>query len=630
MSEDNSAPWLSGITGEDAKKLIESNSPIIRVVAGPGTGKTTCLESRTQRLVERDRIDPAKIFVGTFTRAITKKTKKKLDPRVKVSTIHSLAYELLRENPVACKGMQLRFLLEYETDVMLYDIEDDIPYAGSIHDRRRMLKQLQASRANHEKMPDVQFGGAVERWLRKHRAMLIGDVVHFCVQGLESKDILPGLFDHVVIDEYQDLTALEQELVNHIWSKSGTLLVMGDDNQSIYSFRFNHPKGIEDFRTLWPQCEDLAFNHNYRNGKSIVKIANLMMAEAGRENKPMIPTRENIGDLRPVHWPTLDDEIKGLARYIHSSADDSFLILVPRRFIGYRLVDSIGNNAKTAFSEQILEHPVAQESFALASLLADPGDFAAARTYLGYSSINHNHALNYNADAYSKIASDSGGHDLICQIASDEILVSGIGQKHIKSQAKKAERLIKRSLPPDEIIDCVFDDTSASNERDAKKRHWLMKNLQELRATAHEMLDDQSQLDLPKVINALRYRIATRLPLRELEKPRVNIMTLHSAKGLEADHVIISGIVDQFMPGDTKNMQEREEQRRLLYVAVTRAQDSLIISWPRRVLLKDIRGNRGRIDQIRSYEGERWVTTSRSSILPRGLTNVMEGHDALG
>lgn len=629
MSEDSSTPWLSGITGKDAKKLIESNSPVIRVVAGPGSGKTTCLKSRIQRLVEGDEIDPARIFVGTFTRAITKETKSKLDSRVKVLTMHSLAYELLRKNPVARQEMQLRFLLEYETDVMLYDIKNDISLTGTIRELRDMLKLFQSNRANHEEIFDAQFGGAVERWLRKHRAMLIGDVVHLCVQGLESKDILPGLFDHVVIDEYQDLTALEQELVNNIWSKSGALVVMGDNNQSIYSFRFNHPKGIEDFRTTWPQCEDFTFNDNRRNSSSIVKIANLMMAEAGRGNEPMIPVRENVGELKAVQWETLDDEIKGLASHIRSRANDSFLVLVPRRFIGYRLAIGIGDDAKTTFSEQILEHPVAQESFALASLLADSDDFAAARTYLGYGNTNYHHAPSYNADAYSKISPNAGGHDLIYKIVSGEISVPGTGQSYIKNQAKKAKQLITRSLSPDEIIDYAFDNAYASNESDLEKRHLLVDNLQELRAAAHEILDDQSRPDLSKVINALRYRIATRLPLRksESEKPRVNIMTLHSAKGLEADHVIISGIVDQFMPGNTKDIQKREEYRRLLYVAVTRARDSLIISWPRRILFKDIRGNRGRIEQIRTYGGDRWVTTGRSSMLPRGLTNVIDGHD---
>lgn len=631
MSEDNTTPWLSGIIGKDAKKMIESNSPVIRVIAGPGSGKTTCLKKYIQRLKEKNKIDPVQIFVGTFTRTITRETKSKLDPQIKVSTIHALAYELLRKNPVACQNMQLRFLLEYETNVMLYDIKNEVSHAGSIHDRRRMLKQLQASRANYEKIPDAQFGGAVERWLRKHRAMLIGDVIHLCVQGLANKNILPGLFDYVVIDEYQDLTALEQELVNHIWSESGALVVMGDDNQSIYSFRFNHPNGIKDFHLTWPQCENLMFDNNHRSGKSIVNIANLMMAEAGCENKPMIPTRKNIGELKTIYWQTLDDEIKGLASHVCSRADDSFLILVPRRFIGYRLSEEIGDNAKTTFSEQILEHPVAQESFALASLLANSDDFAATRAYLGYDSTNHNHASNYNSDAYSRISSNSGGHDLICKIANGEILVQGAGKKHIKAQAKKAKELIKRFLSPDKIIDHVFNDVNANNENDAEKRRWLTKDLQKIRTAAHEILNDQSQLDFSKVINTLRYKIATRLPLHEFEseKSRVNIMTLHSVKGLEADHVIISGIVDQFIPGDTKNVQEREEQRRLLYVAVTRARNNLIISWPRRILLKDVSGNTGRIDQIRSYAGERWIDTSRSSLFPRGLTNGMDGYDEL-
>ena len=318
-----------------------------------------------------------------------------------------------------------------------------------------------------------------------------------------------------------------------------------------------------------------------------------------------------------------------MASLVRSRTNDSFLVLVPRRFIGYRLADCIGDDAKTVFSEQILEHSVVQESFSLASLLADPSDFAAARTYLGYGYQNCSHAPCYNAAAYGTIQSDVGGHDLMCKIASGEIPVSGTGKKYIIKQAKQAEQLIMRSLSPSEIIDCVFDDKYASNEDDLEKHRWLVDNLQEIRAAAHEILDELPQHDLSKVINTLRYRIATKLPLCESESeiPRVNIMTLHSAKGLEADHVIISGLADQFMPGTAENMQKREEYRRLLYVAITRARDSLIISWPRKILYNDVRGNRGRIDQIRTRAGVKWVITSRSSLLPQGLIGVIDGRD---
>ena len=228
--------------------------------------------------------------------------------------------------------------------------------------------------------------------------MLMGEVVHLCVVGLESQDIPAGLFDYVVIDEYQDLTASEQELVRLIWSGDGALTVMGDNDQSIYGFRFNQPAGIADFHQDWPECKDLTFNDNRRCGARILQIANLMMAEAGSTKPPMTSKSARAGELRAIHWPTLDDEINGLAAYIRARADESFLVLVPRRFIGYRLADAIGEDAKTAFSEQILEHSIAQESFAAASLLADPEDYVAARAYLGFHGTKHEHAMRRNAD----------------------------------------------------------------------------------------------------------------------------------------------------------------------------------------------------------------------------------------
>ncbi|MYL10865.1 MAG: ATP-dependent helicase, partial [Cenarchaeum sp. SB0669_bin_11] len=608
MSEDNSVPWLSGITDDNARRLIESDSPIIRVVAGPGSGKTTCLERRIQRLIKKDRVDPKKVFVGTFTRAITKELRDKLDPQIKVSTIHSLAFELLREYPAACQGMQLRFLLQYEEDVLLYDIKDAVPNVGSIHDYRKELKNLQASRSKREEVPNARFGEAVRRWLRRHRAMLIGETVYLCVVGLESKDIQSKLYDYVVIDEYQDLTAAEQELVQYIWSETGALTVMGDDDQSIYGFRFNHPGGIQEFHTSWPQCEDLTLANNYRCGECILHISNLMMAEANSAKQPMVLKNNYAGKLNAVHWDTLDDEIAGLAKHIRDHAQESFLVLVPRRFIGYRLAEAIGADASTAFTEEILEHPVAQESFATASLLADPEDFVAARTYLSYHGTKHEYASRRNADAYSKIPTDVGGHDLIYGIANGKISVSGHGKSHIKGRAAKAVELFQRSLTADEIIDISFKEELAESESNEEKRRWLIDDLQELRSTAHELLDLQDHPDLSKVMATLRHRIATRVPLRdsELAEPRVKIMTLHSAKGLEADNIIISGVADEILPGIVTDQEDYEEKRRLLYVAVTRARDSLIISWPRRIQLNDLATNAGRRNgNIVTYNGVR-------------------------
>ena len=269
---------------------------------GPGSGKTTCLRRRIQRLVQKDGIDPKTVFVGTFTRAIASELKEALGTEVRVSTLHALAYDFLRRYPVACQGMRLRFLLRYEEDALLYDVEDDAVSIGDIRRRRDALRQLQASRSQRTLYANARFDGAVRGWLKRHGAMLVGEVVHLCVVGLESEDIPSGEFDYVVIDEYQDLTAAEQELVRLVWSGAGALTVMGDNDQSIYSFRFNHPEGIADFHQAWPQCRDLTFVHNRRCGERILDIANLMMAEAGSTKPPMIrKSKRGLASLKPFN-----------------------------------------------------------------------------------------------------------------------------------------------------------------------------------------------------------------------------------------------------------------------------------------------------------------------------------------
>jgi DNA helicase-2/ATP-dependent DNA helicase PcrA len=131
--------WLDGIEGEHLPRLIESRAKVIRVVAGPGSGKTTGLKRRIQRLVQGDRVDPDRIFVGTFTRAIATDLQQALGEDLEVSTLHSLAYKLLRENQQAMGDRKLRFLLEFEEEAMLFDVGREV--GGNQQDRGRDLRR---------------------------------------------------------------------------------------------------------------------------------------------------------------------------------------------------------------------------------------------------------------------------------------------------------------------------------------------------------------------------------------------------------------------------------------------------------------------------------------------------------
>ena len=238
--------------------------------------------------------------------------------------------------------------------------------------------------------------------------------------------------------------------------------------------------------------------------------------------------------------------------------------------------------------------------------------------------------------AYSNLLSDVslavGGRELLRKIVDEEIKVTGRGQKNIKKRAKKAIELIDRNLEPRQVIDYVFDPARAESEKkDDDKQLQLRDSLEKLRAAAHKLLEEQDSPDLGEILNVLGYRIATRAPLvPDDEEPRVKIMTIHSAKGLEEDNIVIAGVVDQLIPGLAIENEEKEEQRRLLYVAVTRAKDSLIVSWPKHIspprLMSD---NGGRDYPIEWHNGIIGVGTKNSGFIPVGITDPIPGADWL-
>jgi DNA helicase-2/ATP-dependent DNA helicase PcrA len=235
--------WLQGIRGDHARRLIESQSTVVKVVAGPGAGKTTCLQKRIVRLVDERGVARNDIFVGTFTRVIRNALRDALanptpgseagEPGPVVATLHSHAAQLLREYKHAIAGRNFRFLLEHESTVMLYDIASDVPDFGSRDAREDELRNLQAQWARRRTLADARFAGAVDRWLRAHGGMLVGEVVPIATNALQAGDIDPKRFEHVFIDEYQDLTECEQAFVDLLVADGGSVVVLGDDDQSI-------------------------------------------------------------------------------------------------------------------------------------------------------------------------------------------------------------------------------------------------------------------------------------------------------------------------------------------------------------------------------------------------------------
>lgn len=631
-------PWLEGLEGEDVPRLIQSDSSKIRVVAGPGSGKTTGLKRRVQRLLQTEDTDPESIFVGTFTRAITEDLEEDLteyaEQGVTVSTLHSHALQLLRENPGVLAGRVLRFLLEYEQQAMLYDVRERTGDERDIYELEDHLRRLQAANSKRRTFDDAEFSGAVRRWLREHESMLISEVVPIVTRALEGQDLPQGRFDHVVIDEYQDLTRCEQVMVELIWSGEGSLVVLGDDLQSIYDFRYNHPDGISSFLERHPDLEDISIEENRRSGREIVYMANLIMQEAGADRDPMRSTRQLDGQTTLVHWPSVQHEVEGVAEYIQHRQDQDFLVLVPRKFIGYRLRDAIGEpDARTHFREEVLETPLAEARFALATVLADPEDRVGVRTWLG-AHWDSGRGGERNAPAYLSVF-DPGlsAPELIDSIASGARNPSGDGQKNVSLRAQLLLEELEDA--PENIrdqLDYLFDPSLSLELDDEDDAARAARDLETLREGAHEVREEIENPTLQQVLEWIRYRIVTRVPLADPDdQARVRIMTLHSVKGLEADVIVVAGAADEMIPGPDQDPEERAEQRRLLYVAITRARNELLISWPHRVRYGDARQNRVRLNwgDIERWRAKTYFPAHRTSLLPDGGPQPSTGQEWL-
>lgn len=279
------------------------------------------------------------------------------------------------------------------------------------------------------------------------------------------------------------------------------------------------------------------------------------------------------------------DEIKGLAAHLIARRDEKFLVLVPRQFIGYGLQALIGDDASTSFNEGVLNEHVVRDRFALAALLAPPDDQVAVRAWIAFKETLPEPAPNRNAVAVASLT-NSGyvGGSLLEAIADGRAVPAGEGRDNVKARAA-AFIAVRAALPPtlESAIKWLFDPGLAEALDDAEHKAKAAGDLKLLRdAALRYAAKEGATLEL--ILDQLRYRIATRLPLLDDEvETRIRIMTLHGSKGLEADTIIVAGLADEILPGIDEEDAAIAEQRRLLYVAVTRAKKRLVLSRPKTI-----------------------------------------------
>lgn len=600
----------------------------MRVLAGPGTGKSYALQRKAMRLLEEG-VDPRRILVVTFTNVAADSLKKDMqDMKVEGSdliqarTLHSLCFQILaKEEIFKITNRVARPLMAFEEDLLLEDLKE--VFDGKRKTKALLIAYESAFARQQEDTPgaivnttDRDFKAQIQGWLGSHKAILIGELIPITHQYLSTNPTAEELsaFDYVLVDEYQDLNKAEQSLID-LLAKKAELVVIGDEDQSIYSFKHAHPDGIIQMPDRYAKTEDVTLQVCRRCPTKVVALANELMGyELGKTHKKLEPLAGNgEGEVYNIQWESVEKETIGVAKVIKDLVDDQenginaedILILSPRRKLAYFLRDELKKHkvqTRTFFQEDALDDDTAKYAYSLMNYIAYPEDRVALRAVLGVESPLET--------TYKKIlqkASELGAtpKEVITKIISGEIVVARVTTTHpiiTRFLAAEKARLDLEGKTVNEVLEYILDPSLVAD--------------MEVLVSLIETITIPEGMTIQSFFDKVRDRIIS--PEVTQDEGYVRIMSLHKSKGLTAKAVIVLGCVSGLIPfikdkddlleaGDTAEIErQHEENRRLFFVAITRAKKYLMFSSFRDVefamakqLTVDLRltGDRSRLPQ---------------------------------
>lgn len=581
--------WSQGLeVGSPAFEIAASENPKVRVVAGPGAGKSFAMKRRVARLLEAGS-DPRSILPVTFTRVAAEDLHRELVgmevegcDQLRGTTLHSLALRtLMRNHVLAATGRIPRPLNNFE----MKPLEVDLGAHGGLREVRKKVRAYESAwaRLQHDEpgfaqsAEDLAFANDLVQWLLFHEAMLIGEVIPRFYEYLRSNPAAPERteYTHILVDEYQDLNKAEQ-LVIELLSDNADVCIVGDDDQSIYSFKHAHPEGIREWVEINADAEDLTLVECRRCPTRVVDMANSLIAHNQMRPEPrqLVPRAKNgEGDVRIVQYVTLDGEIEGVVTTITEMIESGtlpgdILVLAQRGAIGTPIFERLIDEeipVRSYYAEAELDSDEAQRRFALLKLFVNRNDRVALRWLLGLDSYN------WRAPYYRRIrercdADNSSPWQVLSDVADGNYTIPHVGPlvarfMDVRNQLGELEQC------PDvrAVIDQIFPDG--------------FEGTRELRDVSLAVLDELEEENRVRFLSELVSAIATPEVPSEIED--VRIMSLHKSKGLSAPVTIIAGCVEGLLPMRPDSSQSAqakaaylEEQRRLFYVGISRVKAS--------------------------------------------------------
>jgi len=595
--------WAKNLSQEQINAASHIGTHAL-LLSGPGTGKTRTITHRALVLLIEYKVSPENVLVLTFTRVAAHQLKREIENVLKpfgiecphISTLHSFALRQLLKNSSQIESlpMPLRIADDWEERNIIYenlknDLLDhlkttlpDIHYP--IDKVKTLFNQLSADWETlriegDESQRTCRDGIFIGAW-REHREIfgytLRSELVYQLKKALEQiPDFkLESEFQYILVDEYQDLNSCDLAVMEDLSKRGGELFVAGDDDQSIYGFRYANPIGIRVFPDKY-KAKKFNLEICYRCDRSILDlaefIANLDYQRLPKKTKPRVEAVE--GEVRLLRFNDQYREAEWIAQkskeILDTKNSKNILILMRSDF---RCL--ISKTLKDAFDSQNV--PVAIETDEI------PLDTNEGRAVLSIIRllVNPKDSLTWYTLLYLENGIGEKTLNLVRQIAKEKrYRFYDSLEEIIKSPKLSSIKLLLRKLQEIKEVLKRFGSDAKSVQEQIHDIIIALVSEREKQETLENYLNQIILVTEPKSLSDLLMSISASMgnAEQELREGKVNIMTMHKAKGLSSDVVFIVGAEKQFIPG--KNIGLRaEDERRLFYVSLTRARHSLFIT----------------------------------------------------
>ncbi len=603
------------------------DGPQARLVAGPGTGKSFTIEERVCWLLGRG-VPAERVFVVSFTRASSAELRSRVHRRcaeeghadgdgVSVSTLHALALRILRRaNLLGDYPAEPRILDDWD---LRWIFDDEFGKACGVTRTRaeEIRRHWEAFWETGEwnppnyAVPDppvtpaesAQFEGFHDARTRLYSCVLPGEMVRQCVDYIAANALDPvellGI-EYLVVDEFQDLNPSDLQFVAALTQAGVNTFVAGDDDQSIYSFRFALPAGIQNFVTDYPGAGDYVLSDCFRCTPVVVQEATRLITAFPLPNriaKPLASLYEHAdppvaGSVVRLRFRRDDAEARAIAESSQNLiaagvAPREILVLISDRRTQAPAITRAFEEAGVPFdppsSDGITGTDAGHLAFAYLRLVCDDTDYVAHRVVLGnrtgvgpqtcdrIATLAIENNINFRAlfrdpppggvfRGRPLSVIDAARHDV-------EILAEWTEEDTLEQRGDALRELLEDALGQ-----------SASEEWSENTSHLPPgMTLREVREFLGTRTDEQAE----EVLAAVYERLGLERPAEGVLPPRVRIMTMHGAKGLSASVVFIPGLEESIFPGPRRRASPglRLEAARLLYVSISRARAACVLSY---------------------------------------------------